>query len=280
MSPTLPLAQQLLHSTVRIECRDVSGNVSSGTGFHFRFPFNDQWMPAIVTNKHVIEDAKECTFVLTQADQDGQPTSTHVPFTITDINPNVWIWHPDPDVDLALMPLQVLLQDAGRSGIRPFYIDLNLSLVPSNEVWASLSPIEDVTIIGYPNGIWDASNNRPIVRKGVTATACNVPYLGMNQFLIDSAIYPGSSGSPVFIFQRGGSFNEGGLQMGTRLHLVGIVHAVYLHTATGELVEIDAPTSNEIAISRLPNNLGICTSASELHGFGSVIRERASRKRQ
>jgi hypothetical protein len=34
-------------------------------------------------------------------------------------------------------------------------------------------------MIGYPNGIWDAKNNLPVIRKGITATHANIPWTRM-----------------------------------------------------------------------------------------------------
>ena len=58
----LSLAQQLLHSTVRIECRDARGNVSSGTGFNFSLEFDGIHVPGIITNRHVFKVQSSRTF--------------------------------------------------------------------------------------------------------------------------------------------------------------------------------------------------------------------------
>ena len=58
-------------------------------------------------------------------------------------------------------------------------------------------------MIGYPIGLIDEYNNKPIVRKGITATTYNIDYNGKKEFLIDIACFPGSSGSPIFIRRDG-----------------------------------------------------------------------------
>ena len=59
-----------------------------------------------------------------------------------------------------------------------------------------------VTMVGYPSGLWDSKNNYPIVRQGNIATPPNVDFNGKEEFLIDIALYPGSSGSPVFLIDH------------------------------------------------------------------------------
>ena len=68
--------------------------------------------------------------------------------------------------------------------------------LPRAEEWSTLTALEDVVIVGYPDNIWDSVNN-----LGVTATHPKIDYEGRSEFLI-AAIYPGSSGSPVFLYNR------------------------------------------------------------------------------
>lgn len=63
---------------------------------------------------------------------------------------------------------------------------------------------------GYPDGLWDAVNNRPVLRRGVTATHPIKDYNGKKEFLIDAPAIPGTSGSPVFIIDENGYIDRDG----------------------------------------------------------------------
>ena len=53
-----------------------------------------------------------------------------------------------------------------------YYTTLTLRDIPcKDEIANTISRIEDITVVGYPDGIWDSYNNMPIVRKGITATS-------------------------------------------------------------------------------------------------------------
>ena len=104
----LSIGQQLLHSTVRIECVDANGGKSSGTGFNFSFEIDGMFVPTIITNRHVFQSAVEFDFHYTLADADGRSIGKHERYAIHDFA-KAWIGHPDPDVDLALVPIQPLL---------------------------------------------------------------------------------------------------------------------------------------------------------------------------
>lgn len=48
--------EQLVYSTVRIECEYADGRRGTGTGFFFAFAREgDRFVPVIVTNKHVVK---------------------------------------------------------------------------------------------------------------------------------------------------------------------------------------------------------------------------------
>jgi hypothetical protein len=272
--PTLSIGQQLLHSTIRLECQNAAGGRSSGTGFNFSFEIDGVQVPVIVTNRHVFGDAVTCGFSYTLADDAGRSTDKHEKFSISEFN-KAWIGHPDPAVDLALFPIQPLVSMMEAAGKRAFYINLSQGIVATEEMLAGLEAIEDVTMIGYPNGLWDNVNNLPIVRRGITATSAAKRYQGRREFLIDAACFPGSSGSPVFIFNNGSFGAGGGFQVGTRLMMIGVLFAGHMHTAVGEIKVIPIPTSMApVPVSQIPNNLGLCISATRILEFAPVLKAR------
>lgn len=71
---SLSPAEQLAHSTVRIECDLAGGGIGAGTGFFYSLDRNgDQHVPVIVTNKHVIADASKGRFLLMLQEESGGP---------------------------------------------------------------------------------------------------------------------------------------------------------------------------------------------------------------
>lgn len=269
----LTLSERLTFSTVRIECQLQTGETSTGTGFFFRFlETGGQHVPAIVTNKHVIEGAVYGRFHLNLADSNGQPLGQHENFTIGNFEAG-WIKHPDPDVDLCILPIGEVLHTVQAQGKNIFFVILDKSLIPSAAELAQLTALEEIIMIGYPNGIWDAVNNKPIIRRGITATHPNLPYDGKQEFMIDAACFPGSSGSPVFLFNVGGyASREGSMIIGTRVKLLGVLYAGPQHTATGEIGIVNISTQQRpVAISRIPNNLGIIIKSQRLFDFEEIL---------
>jgi Trypsin-like peptidase domain len=269
-------SEQLTHSTVRIACQLADGSSATGSGFFYAFAKSaTQNMPAIVTNKHVVAGAVAGQFSLTLRAQDGTPlVGQHITINLDQFE-NRWIPHPDSRVDLCVMPIAPLLTEAAAAGKNFFFVPLDESLLPTDSDLADISALEEILMIGYPNGIWDATNNRPILRRGITATHANIDYEGRKEFLIDAACFPGSSGSPVFLFNTNGwSDRHGNIMLGqTRTKLLGLLYAGPQHTATGEVRIVNVPTQQRaVAISTIPNNLGLVIKAVRLREMDAVLK--------
>lgn len=268
---SLGIMEQLTHSTVRIETNLHGGGISTGTGFYMNFlQKEDTCTPVIVTNKHVIANANTGKFHVTLATDERLPdTGKHQQFQFADFEKQC-IKHPDPNVDLAAFLIGPLLNQVQQAGGKLFYMPLQTELIPKDEERETYSSMEDIVMIGYPNGIWDAKNNLPVIRKGITATHSNVPWNGKSEFLTDIASFPGSSGSPVFLANIGGYMdNKGNTYMGThRIRLLGVHYAGAMHTASGEIQMVTAPTSNvPVPITQIPNNIGVAINSKEILGL-------------
>ena len=263
----LSSTEMFTYSTTRIECEDRFGNKSTGTGFFFKFKeINpNSFDPVLITNKQVIKGAFKGKFTLNRANKDGQPIDEEkINFEIENFE-NVWISHSDNDVDLCFLPIGQILNDVKSKGENPFFIAFEKSLIPNRETIDSLFAVEDIIMIGYPNGIWDQHNNKPIIRKGITATNPRIDYNGKKEFLIDAACFPGSSGSPILINNDMMYTNKIGTYMKGRILFLGILYAGPQFTATGEIQIIDVPIVNKpISFTNIPNNLGIIIKAERI----------------
>src|SRR5699024_6097735 len=71
-SRELTTEELLINSTVRLDVTKDSTR-SSGTGFIFCFSINQKNVDVIVTNYHVISNAKDLKMQFTEATQNGKP---------------------------------------------------------------------------------------------------------------------------------------------------------------------------------------------------------------
>ncbi|WP_454734455.1 S1 family peptidase [Cupriavidus pauculus] len=275
-------ATRITLSTIRLLCGNAGQFTSQGTGFLFalRSPHNDHLSyPVILTNKHVVRGFTQLsTTITTVPTQDAvredctadgmihHPVQTH---HLQDLV----ISHPDPNTDLCAilaMPFMGHLIESQAPALRHMFLDENW--LPSADVRSLLRPVEKIVMVGYPNGLWDQTHNLPIVRDGLTGSHPLLNWNGVQQFVVDAACFPGSSGSPVFLLEDGMYRTAGGYTPGTRVALLGILFGGPLLTMEGRLEQRPIPTAaNEVPVFNAMMNLGYVVRADAILDLKALL---------
>lgn len=267
-----------LLQTVRIETTRQDKKHRYGTGFLYDFcekkiEKDGSWsIVGIVTNRHVIEDGEYGSFHLNRRGENNECKFGDM--VEMDFKKEDWIHHPDSSIDLSVLPLHPLLKENKFDKKELFINHMYASLLPKESQWNKFSPMEDIITIGHPNGFWDEQNNIPIVRKGITATHPKLNYKGKEQFLIDIPIYPGISGSPVFIMNYGYEwFDTGGYSVGNRCYFIGILYGrvKYLKDRSGLTMEMIPTDDSFTDFQSLISNLGFAIKSTKLKDFEKLL---------
>ena len=194
----LDLSIELIKATVEIDQAMGEGRRVVGTGFLVSVP-RDGAPPEVVlvTAAHVLEKMHDDKVRIGWRVQLSSGKWTYRPqdVTIRKAGKPLWVQHPRQDV--AVMAIDVPTGVA-TSGI-PVTI-LDESAVAESQ-WR---PGEDMSTLGYPNGL--AANNEgfPILRSGRLASWPVLPTADYPSFLLDLTAIPGNSGGPVFMTLRSG----------------------------------------------------------------------------
>jgi hypothetical protein len=143
------------------------------------------------------------------------------------------------------MPLVPIIQEIEKTGKHIFYKSVPHSIIPTQDQLDALDAIEEILFVGYPSGIFDTKNLLPIIRRGTTATPPQVNYEGKPMFLVDASVFPGSSGSPVFIYNSGSySDKRGNVYVGSsRLLFLGVIAQVVIREEQGKIDFVSIPTA-------------------------------------
>lgn len=244
------VSDNIYYSTVKIECKNSVGE-TSGTAFLMSVSFGDYGKVFLVTNRHVVENTYDATIKFHRADN-LQMTNLIGEYKLSFkkhlLWQKSWIFHPDETIDLAIFDFTSYLEQLYKENIFLYYKLIDINSIPSNEEVDNIIALEQVTFVGYPAGLKDTNSNLPIARKGYLATPLHENFCGKPDFLIDAGVFPGSSGSPVFIYNDGTSFKlaNGNSFMGgfSRFWLIGVIYATHL-TANNQYLNLGAVVKSE-----------------------------------
>lgn len=211
------ISTQLLYTTVPIWVEHLDGNITSATSFIVNKKAEIGIIPFLVTNKHVIQNAKNVIIKMAKMENDmpSKNEGITIELNLSDVKCD--------DTDIAAFPIGHLLNKLQLQNSQVFFRALSDEMFPDEEKINNLSAIEEIIFIGYPSGIYDSENLTPLVRKGITATPLWNDFQKQPKFIIDAGVFPGSSGSPVFIFNPHIFSSENNIHFGVRLLFLGIL---------------------------------------------------------
>jgi hypothetical protein len=267
-------AEQYAYTTVRIECLLKDGEIGQGTAFFFEFPRGiGQHLPVLITNRHVIEDSVSMEFRLRSKKPDGSPNNRVNTQFKSNTTEKDWIGHPDSRVDLAAFVVGHHISAMTASGPPPFFRACNPQVIPTKNDVHQYDAVEDVLMVGYPEGIWDSVNNLPIIRSGITATHPAFDYEDQKEFLIDVACFHGSSGSPVFRNVNTLRLERNGIRFqSSNGHFLGVLHAGIGQTDEGDVIVRNIPTAKRlVATFERFFNLGVVIKAERILEFDPLL---------
>ena len=179
----------LMYNTIKLYLKKSNNIEETATGFFYKK--NDRIY--IVTNKHVVSDIEEITFILHQ--------SFEVPAKIRSFSIGGYdigrIIKVHNNCDLAIIDITNFVFEDDKYTMLSSRDIINESELTFDTV------MKNVYIIGYPIGIEDELNKLPTFSTGITSSSLLIDYNGKSEILLNAFALPGSSGSPVFTNNNG-----------------------------------------------------------------------------
>jgi len=245
----MAIFDRLLKSTVRLLCSN-DNEEWTGTGFFYlNNSSNKDSKLYIVSNNHVLTNSTKIN--LTIGNSESKQTYSYKNPVINS--------HPS-GLDLACF----CVEDIPENG---HYKYISSENIPSVSEINMLNSYEDIIMIGYPNSLIDYYNNRPITRRGICASDPKINFNGKKEILVDIACFPGSSGSPVFIYnQMGRRSSNQALILGQEFWLfLGVLYAGPQHHIESKLpIKTSEGVKYVKTTGLIPNNLGYVIKSEEI----------------
>lgn len=265
----ISISEKMMFSTVRLESEDGS----SGTGFFFNYNIDGKIVPVLITNKHVVNNnpAEKMKFQLHLCDNDNSSVSIDDSFMVT--YQNEWYFHSVHD--LCFTFVNPLFDEVHRlTGKSVYSIPITEDIIYDSNKLLELSALEQVVMVGYPNGLWDQFHNFPLFRRGYTSAHPAFDFNREGIGVVDMSCVNGSSGSPIFILDEVGYLdkNTNAYKLQERIIFLGILFEGPQATSIGEIVNIDVKMQQKtVSIGKSLINLGYYIKSYELIEFRDVI---------
>lgn len=216
--------EQALYTTVRIECLDKEGMLKGvGTGFFVQQPVDGGVRIHLVSNKHVLCGCEAIRISFTVMNGGAPNNDASIAIPIGQVANSI-VGHSSPEVDIAILTC------TGLFNLMPeklFFKAVGYDMLASFEE-PELSVAGNVYFVGYPDDRYDAVHNLPLIRTGIIASHPKLDYNGAPSFIIDAQVFPGSSGSPVFIDLASENIKNGIISPGGNVKLLGVVAQTYI----------------------------------------------------
>ncbi len=198
MKPLQKFEEHIFFSTVKISISNQDGGSTSiGTGFFYESDIDENSrIILLISNRHVFQNPDnqiEISFHKRDPD-DKEAVLLDQPIKLRGSEFNgVYHEHPIDGTDLACLNLSGILRQENEI----YFKTLSKSLIDYQ--YEDVIPGQDVWFIGYPENRFDTYNNLPVLRRGYIASIPRIDFEGQPHLLIDAQVFPGSSGSPVFV---------------------------------------------------------------------------------
>lgn len=215
-----------ISTLIQVDCQEIQ---SFGSGFFYQelaekdpsktgYGWREIMETWLVTNRHVLLpkiDEKECiperiTFHM-RAIEGENVAWDPIEIATSEITPRLKL-HQELTVDIVILRISDLITKQIDTGSRYMsWSAVSEEDLPQNSgITAEVA--DDVIVVGYPRGFYDRKNIYPIVKSGIIASRWGMKFDGKPLFLIDSKLFPGSSGSIVITKPTASPVHEGPLE--------------------------------------------------------------------
>ena len=210
-----------------------------GTGVIFSLRDDPTGTPWLVTAKHVFRDPlenwepSELLVRFSWFDEKGIDEYPGIRIDLKRGGKRRWLSHPNKDVDLACLALRAASGRAGKDKLAGVTFE---DLGTAEEIYQGAP----VLVLGYPGAVGPSFGPRAMVRQGIVSWVSRTKPES-SVFLIDSHVFPGNSGGPVFKLPSGMDC-EGHYAPGGNVSFLGVVTQARIQkiplTVGGKEVEI------------------------------------------
>lgn len=190
-----------MDSVVAIGIKDDAGKsswVATGFLYGFKTPFEGEevYHVYLVTNHHVIANIKK---LVVRFNPQAEGPAKEYNIDLYDANEKPIWYSSGNEIDIVVIPIVVAkLREDGMT-FAYFRSDKEEVIRVDKMKEAGITEGDFIYVLGFPMGLEGEQKKTVIVRSGIIARVKDTLERYTKEYLIDTSIFPGSSGSPVVL---------------------------------------------------------------------------------
>ena len=148
----------------------------------------------LVTNKHVIQDID---LILVRFNPQADQSAKDYPSALKDKDGKlVWTGHPDPEIDVAVIPVNI--NHVREEGMKCNFFESDKHTADISELHSrEMTEGDFVYVMGFPMGIVAKDRQHVFVRAGIISRIRDLFEKRSKDYVVDAFVFPGNSGGPV-----------------------------------------------------------------------------------
>jgi hypothetical protein len=204
---------------------------TEGTGFFYGHlfqgdpePTNRKYQVFLVTARHVIDEHMKAQLGNVSIRLNPKDSTLQVQeFTIPshpESGEGTWFYHPDPNIDIAIVPVN--FEFLKERGFEPNFFASDLMIANRDKMKEiEIAAGDGVFVLGFPMNLAGAQRNYVVARQGCLARISEMLDGASKTFMLDTFVFPGNSGGPVILKPEITSIS--GTKSQPKAYLIGIV---------------------------------------------------------
>lgn len=187
----------------------------------------------LVTNRHVFRNKRE-VWLRFNKDSGSQRYRLQL---LNERGKETWSAHPDPTVDIGVIPIAVNKLQA--DGVEFGWIPEELMAFRDRIKSLGITQGDEIYILGFPMGLAGEERKYAIARSGIIARLDDEIIETTHSFLVDASVFPGNSGGPVIL--KPAMFGIEGTTPVNRAYLLGVVKGYIPYEEIAYSLQTDPP---------------------------------------
>lgn len=186
----------------------------------------------LVTNRHVLQNIQN--ILIRFNPQDDKPAKDYQII----LNSSNKIEHPNPNIDVAIVPINTnILKEEGMKFA--FFTSDSNTFTKQNLIDIGTTEGDDIFVLGFPMGLIGTERQHVILRGGCIARIRDLFENRNTDYIVDALVFPGNSGGPVILKPE--ILNIEGTKVNNRAALIGIIKSYIPYQDTAVSIQTKRP---------------------------------------